>query len=81
MSEPTDQAAGAANVSSSRAKWHAIGVKRVRPPAFGLAGFFLPGLVRAHAASLNFLPKKVLANTCEFFARLRGAMEIAAWTA
>ena len=40
MSEPTDQAAGAANVSSSRAKWHAICVKRVRPPAFGPVGFF-----------------------------------------
>ena len=30
--------------SSSRAKWHAIGVKRVCPLAFGPVGFFLPGL-------------------------------------
>ena len=29
-----------APISSSRAKWHAIGVKRVRPLAFGPVGFF-----------------------------------------
>lgn len=40
--------------SSSRAKWHAIGVKRVRPLAFGLAGFFLPGL-----AGLESLTKRM----------------------
>lgn len=51
------------------------------PLAFGLAGFFLLRLVRVHAASLVFLSKKAHANACEFFARLRGAMESAAWKA
>lgn len=44
----------AVTVSSSRAKWHAAGVKRVRPLAFGPVGFFLPGL-----AGLESLTKRM----------------------
>ena len=43
-----------APISSSRAKWHAIGVKRVCPLAFGPVGFFLPGL-----AGLESLTKRM----------------------